>query len=100
VAFEDGGHAEKEAWLSFMKDRTSVQKVTSIYFRYPRQTSSESGTFVEYRPLSSITDGAPIEFDIMASGDDYIDFANSLLHVKVKIERANGAALEDISRTC
>jgi len=57
------------------------------------QTSIESGTFVEYRPVSSLTDGAPIEFDITASGDDYIDFANSFLHVKVKIERANGTAL-------
>jgi hypothetical protein len=61
----------------------------------PTQTSIESGSFVEYRPVSSLTDGAPIEFDITASGDDYIDFANSLLHVKFNIERANGAVLDD-----
>ena len=60
----------------------------------PTQTSIESGTFVEYRPISTLTDGAPIEFDITSSGDDYIDFANSLLHVKAKIERADGSVLE------
>ena len=41
-----------------------------------------------------MTNGAPIEFDVTASGDDHLDFANSYLHVKVKIERANGTPLE------
>jgi len=49
------------------------------------QTSLESGMFVEYWPISSLTDGAPIELNIMASGDNYINCANSLLHVKVKL---------------
>jgi hypothetical protein len=61
----------------------------------PTQTSIESGTFVEYRPISSITDGAPIEFDISSSGDDYIDFGNSFVHVKVKIQRSDGGDMED-----
>ena len=61
----------------------------------PTQTSIDSGTFVEYRPISTITDGAPIEFDISSSGDDYIDFANSFIHVKVKIQNANGTDLTD-----
>jgi len=60
----------------------------------PTQTSIESGTFVEYRPISSLTDGAPIEFDVTSSGDDYMDLANSFLHVKVKIVRANGNELD------
>jgi hypothetical protein len=60
----------------------------------PTQTSVESGKYVEYRPVSTLTNGSPIEFDIASSGDDYIDFANSYLHVKVKITRANGNNLE------
>jgi len=58
----------------------------------PTQTSIESGLYGEYRPISSITDGAPIEFEIVSSGDDYIDFTNSYLHVKGKIQRADGTA--------
>ena len=60
----------------------------------PTQTSIESGLFVEYRPISSLADGAPIEFEIVSSGDDYIDFANSYLHIKVKIQRADGTVLD------
>ena len=53
------------------------------------QTSIDSGTYVEYRPISSITGTAPIEFDVTASGDDYLDLANSFLCVQAKIMRAN-----------
>jgi hypothetical protein len=58
------------------------------------QTSIESGSYVEYHPISSIIGGAPIEFDVTASGDDYIDFANSYVHVRAKITRDNGDNLE------
>jgi hypothetical protein len=61
----------------------------------PTQTSVESGTYVEYRPVSTLQNGSPIEFDIASSGDDCIDFANSYLHLKVKITRANGNNLAD-----
>ncbi len=58
------------------------------------QTAIESGTFVEYHPISSISGGAPIEFDVTASGDDYLDLASSFLQVKAKITRANGDNLD------
>ena len=56
----------------------------------PTQTSIENGSWVEYHPLSSLTDGSPIEFEINGSGEDYIDFANSYLHVRAKITQDNG----------
>ena len=59
----------------------------------PTQTSIENGTFVEYHPISAIAGSAPIEFDISASGEDYMDLANSYLFVKAKIQRADGANL-------
>jgi hypothetical protein len=45
---------------------------------------------VEYHPLTSVADGSPIEFDISGTGEDYIDFANTMLYVKVKITAQNG----------
>ena len=60
----------------------------------PTQTSIENGTYVEFRPISTLTDGAPIEFDVTSSGDDYLDPANCYLHIKAKIERAAGTNLE------
>ena len=59
----------------------------------PTQTSIETATFVEYHPISSLTDGAPIEFDISSSGDDYIDFNDSQLFVRMKIVKADGSNL-------
>ena len=61
----------------------------------PTQTSVENGTWDEYHPITTLTDNSPIEFDIPSSGEDYIDFANSYLHVKAKILKATGADLAD-----
>ena len=58
------------------------------------QTSIDSETFVEYHPISSITGAAPIEFDVTASGDDYLDLANSFLCVRAKITRVNNDDLD------
>ena len=61
----------------------------------PTQTSIDNGIDVEYHPISSLSDGAPIEFEVSSSGDDYIDYANSYLYVRAKITRANGTNLEE-----
>ena len=37
-----------------------------------------------------MNDGSPIEFDVSGTGDDYIDFANTVLYVKAKVTQANG----------
>jgi hypothetical protein len=58
------------------------------------QTSIESGTYVEYHPIFSLTGAAPIEFDVSASGDDYLDLANSFLCVRAKIARINNDDLD------
>ena len=58
-------------------------------------TSMEQGSWIEYHPLTTVTDGSPIEFDIGASGEDYIDFANTMLYVRVKVTAADGANLAD-----
>ena len=56
----------------------------------PTLTSMEQGSWVEYHPITSVTEGSPIEFDVSASGEDYIDFANTLLYVKAKLTAVNG----------
>jgi len=35
-------------------------------------------------------DGSPIEFDVSSTGDNYVDFANTLLYVKTKVTQLNG----------
>ena len=59
----------------------------------PTQSSMEQGSWVEYHPLTAVRDGSPIEFEISGSGEDYIDFANTMLYVKAKITANDGANL-------
>lgn len=56
----------------------------------PTQTSMEQGSWVECHPITVVEEGSPIEFDLNASGEDYIDFANTMLYIKAKLTQANG----------
>ena len=58
------------------------------------QTSITKGQWIEYHPLSNITDSGPIEFNVSGSGEEYLDLAKTLLFIKAKITKANGTALE------
>ncbi|KAK4877634.1 hypothetical protein RN001_010140 [Aquatica leii] len=51
------------------------------------QTSIESGEWIFYKPLSSLTDDAPIEFVIPGNGNDYLDLSQTMLYVTAKIVR-------------
>jgi hypothetical protein len=53
--------------------------------QFPTQTSIGSGKYVEYRPLSTLSDGATIEFDISSSGDDYIDLPTAFYVPKLEL---------------
>ena len=44
--------------------------------------------------MASLDSGGPIEFLIPGSGDDYLDLANTMLHVLVKVTRADGGDLD------
>ena len=54
------------------------------------QTSITKGQWIEYHPLSNITDSGPIEFNVSGSGEEYLDLARTLLFLKAKITKANG----------
>src|SRR4029077_21198163 len=61
----------------------------------PTQTSIESGSYVEYNPISSIADGVPIEFVVGGSGQDYLDLANTQLYVRAQILQGDGTAIDN-----
>ena len=60
----------------------------------PSQNSIIDSHVVEHQPMSSLDSGGPIEFLIPGSGDDYLDLANTMLHVQAKVTRANGNDLD------
>ena len=61
----------------------------------PTQTSAEGGAWVEYNPISSLSDGVPIEFVISGSGQDYMDLANSYIFAKVQVVRGDNAPIDN-----
>jgi len=59
----------------------------------PTQTSIEQGSWIEYHPITSLADGSPIEFDVNTNGEDYFEFANTLLYVRAKLTAMDYANL-------
>ena len=58
------------------------------------QTSITKGQWIEYHPLTNITDSGPIEFNVSGSGEEYLDLGRTQLYVKAKITKPNGADLD------
>ncbi|OXU16688.1 hypothetical protein TSAR_014389 [Trichomalopsis sarcophagae] len=50
----------------------------------PTQTVIESSHWVQYKPISSLTDQAPIEFTIPGNCE-YLDLADTMLSLRVNI---------------
>ena len=48
------------------------------------QPSTTKGQWIEYHPLSNITDSDSIEFNISGTGEEYLDLAKTQLFVKAK----------------
>ena len=83
--------------MAFIDDQSCECTGTELdVFSVPlTQTTVEDRNYVEYHPLSNITDSGPREFDVSSSGQNYLDFANNQLLVKAKITRGNGNDITD-----
>lgn len=73
-----------------------VKSELDLFTTKPMQSSIESGQFIEYRPIASITDSnSPLEF--LISGDDsyaLIDLASTKIELRAKILREDGTPLK------
>lgn len=58
------------------------------------QTNIEKGQWVEYFPVSNITDSGPIEFNVSGSGEEYTDLRQAWIFVKAKITKADGSNID------
>ena len=68
-----------------------VKSELDLFTVPPTQTSVKHGCTMDYHPVSTLTDDGPIGFNISGSGEDYIDLANTFLHLGMKITGADGA---------
>ena len=52
----------------------------------PTQVSLEKGLWIDYQPVSSVSDGGPITFMCLGT-ENYIDLSKTILSVKVKVTK-------------
>lgn len=73
--------------MAFISSHTNISTKSEldIFATPPTQSSIEGGSTFCYRPLSALLGPGPIEFNIPASGDEYIDLAHTTLHITAKI---------------
>lgn len=77
-------------------DRNSCECTKSeldLFLVKPTQTVIEKAQWIEYHPVALIGDHGPIEFRVEGSEELYVDLAETLLHVKVKVVKGDGTAL-------
>lgn len=86
--------------MSFLHNHSCecVKSELDLFALPSTQTSIESGQWVTYNPIASLTDDGPIEFLIPGSGDDYIDLSHTLLLVKVRITNEDGTAVPETTK--
>ena len=71
-----------------------VKSELDLFTVPPTQNCITNSHVVEHQPTASLDSGGPIEFLIPGSGDDYLDLANTMLHVQAKVTQANGHAID------
>lgn len=52
----------------------------------PTQTTIEGSHWLQYKPISSLSNDSPIEFVIPGNGEEYLDLAHTMLNLRVSLE--------------
>ena len=65
----------------------AVGSELNLFEPFMNQTAVIGEMVQEFAPLATIILGAPIDFQIEGSGNNYIDLNNSKLEVRVKLKR-------------
>lgn len=73
--------------MSFLHSQSCecIKSELDLFALPSTQTSIENGAWIHYKPISSLADDGPIEFQVPGTGDDYIDLSHTLIHIKAKI---------------
>ena len=65
-----------------------------LFLLPPAQSSFQKGKTIDYHPITSLSDGGPIEFKVSGSGKEFLDLARSYLYLKVKVSKTDGSNLD------
>ena len=82
-------------------DKDSIDCSSSIldFFSLPAtQLSFQKGMSIDYHPITSLSEGGPIEFKVSGSGKEFLHLTRSYLYLKVKVSKADGSNLDGASK--
>ena len=69
-----------------------------LFLLLPTQSSFQKGKTIDYHPITSLSDGGPIEFKVSGSGKEFLDLARSYLYLKVKVSKTDGSNSDGASK--
>ena len=75
-----------------------ISSSLDLFLLPPTQPSFQKGKSIDYHPITSLSDGGPIEFKVSGSGNEFLDLARSYLHLKVKVSKADGTNLDGATK--
>ena len=71
------------------KDSSDCNSLSLDLFLFPpTQSSFQKGKSIDYHPITSLSDGGPIEFKVSGSGKEFLNLARSYLYLKVVVSKA------------
>lgn len=62
------------------------------------EIATQKREWITVRPINQLTEGAAIEFNVPGTSMTYIDLGNLLLHLKLKIVKADGTNIDDTDK--
>ena len=93
-------HLTSERWrvsivMAFVHPTSCECSKSELYlFNVPAtQTAIDFSQWVEHKPLTSLTDSAPVEFVITGSGEEYVDLSETYIQVTAQITKSDGGDL-------
>ena len=69
-----------------------------VFLLPPTQSSFKKFKSIDYHPITSLSDGGPIEFKVFGGGKEFLDLARSYLYLKVKVSKPDSSNLDGASK--
>ena len=76
----------------------STTSALDLFLLPPTQSSVLKSKVIDVHPLTSLSDGGPIEFKISGNGEEFIDLSQSSIYLKIKVSKADGSNLDNASK--
>lgn len=85
--------------MSFLHSHSTecMKSELDLFSLPPTQTAVESSHWVNYSPVSSLSDDGPIQFVVPGHGDEYIDLAHTMLSVRLQIPTVRNVTEEELT---